>query len=43
VVSFEDIMTAHNMQDARVKRLTRLVDHDYVIPGASILEIRFNV
>lgn len=43
VVSFEDIMTAHNMQDARVKRLTKLVDHDYVIPGASILEIRFNV
>jgi ribosome-binding ATPase YchF (GTP1/OBG family) len=43
VVSFEDIMTAHNMQDARAKKLTKLVDHDYVIPRASILEIRFNV
>lgn len=43
VVSFEDIMTAHNMQDARTKQLTKLVDGDYVIPGASIIEIRFNV
>ena len=43
VVSFEDIMTAHNMQDARTKQLTKLVDGDYVIPGANIIEIRFNV
>jgi hypothetical protein len=43
VVSFDDIMTAHNMQDARAKRLTKLVDRDYIIPRASILEIRFNV
>ena len=43
VVSFDDIMTAHNMQDARTKRLTKLVDGDYIIPRASILEIRFNV
>jgi ribosome-binding ATPase YchF (GTP1/OBG family) len=43
VVSFDDIMTAHNIQDARAKRLTKLVDGDYVVPRASILEIRFNV
>ncbi|HCX90031.1 MAG: hypothetical protein COW04_01020 [Deltaproteobacteria bacterium CG12_big_fil_rev_8_21_14_0_65_43_10] len=43
LVSFEDIMTVHNMQDARSKGLTKLVDRDYIIPANSILEIRFNV
>lgn len=43
LVSCEDMMTAHNMQDARSKELTRLVDRDYVIPMNSILDIRFNV
>ena len=43
LVSYEDIMTAHSMQDARSKGLTRLVDHDYTIPKNSILDIRFNV
>lgn len=43
LVSCEDMMTAHNMQDARVKGLARLVDRDYVVPENSILDIRFNI
>lgn len=43
IVSFEDMMTAHNLQDARSRGLTKLVDRDYVIPVKSILDIRFNV
>ena len=43
LVSFEDIMTVHSMQDARSKGLTKLVDRDYIVPANSILEIRFNV
>ena len=42
LVSCEDMMTAHNMQDARSRKLTKLVDRDYVIPMNSILDIRFN-
>lgn len=43
IVSCEDMMTAHNLQDARSKKLTKLVDRDYVIPMNSILDIHFNV
>ncbi|MBU1948809.1 MAG: DUF933 domain-containing protein, partial [Candidatus Eisenbacteria bacterium] len=43
VVSCEDMMTCHNMNDARSKGCTKLVDRDYVIPENSILDIRFNV
>ena len=43
LVSYDDMMTVHNMQDARSKGLTQLVDHDYTIPENSILDIRFNV
>ena len=43
VVNCEDMMTVHNMQDARSKKLTKLVDRDYIIPMNSILDIRFNV
>lgn len=43
LVSCEDMKTAHNLQDARTKKLTRLVDRDYVIPMNTILDIRFNV
>lgn len=43
LVSFEDIMTVHSMQDARSKGLTKLVDRDYIIPANSIIDIRFNV
>jgi ribosome-binding ATPase YchF (GTP1/OBG family) len=43
IVSCEDMLKAHNLQDARSRELTRLVNHDYVIPMNSILDIRFNV
>ena len=43
LVSCDDMMTAHNLQDARSKDLTKLVDRDYVIPVNCILDIRFNV
>jgi ribosome-binding ATPase YchF (GTP1/OBG family) len=43
LVSCADMMTAHNMQDARTKNLTKLVDRDYTIPMNTILDIRFNI
>jgi len=43
LVSYDDIMTAHSLQDARSKGLTKLVDRDYVVPENTVLEIRFNV
>ncbi len=43
IVSCEDMMTAHNFQDARTRHLTTLVDRDYIIPRNSILDIRSNV
>jgi hypothetical protein len=43
LVSCEDMMTVHNMQTARSKNMTRLVDRDFVVPRNSILDIRFNV
>ena len=43
LLSFEDMMAAHNMQDARARKLTRLVDRDHAIPINSILDIQFNV
>ena len=43
LVSCADMMTAHNMQEARSKKLTSLVDRGHLIPQNSILDIRFNV
>ena len=43
IVSCEDMLKSHSLQDARSNELTKLVDHDYVIPMNSILDIRFNV
>jgi len=43
LVNCDDMMTAHNMQDARSKKLVKLVDCDYIIPMNSILDIRFTV
>jgi len=42
VVSCDDMMTVHSMQDARAKNLTRLFDRDQTIPVNSILDIRFS-
>ncbi|MDD5686713.1 MAG: DUF933 domain-containing protein [Elusimicrobia bacterium] len=43
IVSFEDFMKCHNINDARSKGLVKLVDRDYIIKEADIIEIRFNV
>ena len=43
VTRFEDVMGTHNLQDAKSKGLTKLVDRDYPVPPNSIIEIRFNV
>lgn len=43
LVNYEDMITAHSMQDARSKGLTALVDRDYIIPEQTVIEIRFNV
>ncbi len=43
LVSCKDMLAVHNLQDARSKTLTKLVDRDYVIPENTILDIRFNV
>ncbi len=43
LVSCEDMLKAHNMNDARAKGLTRLVNRDYPVPEKTVLEIRFNV
>lgn len=43
IVKCDDMMTVHNMQDARAKKLTKLVDRDHPIPVNSILDIHFNV
>ena len=43
LVSCANMMTAHNMQDARTRKLTKLVGRDHSIPMNTILDIRFNV
>ena len=43
IISFEQFVTTHSMQDARSKDLTTLVDRDHFIEPETVLEIRFNV
>jgi len=43
IVSYDDLMNTHSMQDARSKGYTRLLDRDELIPENTILEIRFNI
>jgi hypothetical protein len=43
LVSCEDMMAVHNMQAARSRNMTRLVDRGFIVPKNSILDIRFNV
>lgn len=43
LVDRDDLLSAHNFNDARAKGLTRLVDKDYVLGENTVLEIRFNV
>ncbi|MCK5843283.1 MAG: DUF933 domain-containing protein [Victivallales bacterium] len=43
VMSYEGYREAHNLNDARSKGLTRLVDRDYIVCEGEVIEIRFNV
>jgi len=43
IVSFDDLMTTHNLQSARAEGLTKLVDKDYPIQEKTVIDIRFNV
>ena len=43
LVDLDDLLSAHNFNDARSKGLTRLVDKDYILGDNTVLEIRFNV
>ena len=43
IVNYTDYRIAHNLQDARKKGLSRLVDRDYLIQEGDVIDIRFNV
>lgn len=43
IVPVDDLLKCHSLQDARKQGLTRLVDHDFVIPENTVIDIRFNV
>lgn len=43
IVKYEDFLHVFNMQEARAKKLVKLVDRDYHIEDGDIVEIRFNV
>lgn len=43
IVNIKDYDQAHNLNDARSKGLTQLVDRDYIIQPGDIIDIRFNV
>ena len=43
IVPVDDLLKCHSLQDARKQGLTRLVDHDFVIPDHTVIDIRFNV
>ena len=43
VINYNEFIPLHNMQEARSKGLTKLVDKDYAIVDGDIVEIRFNI
>ncbi len=43
IVSFEDFLSAHNMNDAKEKGLVRVVGKDYIIREGDVIEIRSGV
>lgn len=43
IVSYQDLISVYNMQEARVKGLVKLVDRDYAICPGDVVEIRFNI
>ncbi len=43
IVSYQDLLNVHNMQEARARGLVKLVDRDYAIRPGDIVEVRFNI
>jgi len=43
VVTHSDLLSAHNLNDARSKGLVQLVDKTHIIKQGDVIEIRFNV
>ena len=43
IVNIKDYSEAHNLNDARTKGLSNLVDRDYIIQEGDVIDIRFNV
>ena len=43
VVKYKDLMTAHNLYDAKAKGLVKVVERDYIIEPEDVIEIRFSV
>lgn len=43
IINIKDYDEVHNLNDARSKGLTNLVDRDYIIQEGDIIDIRFNV
>jgi ribosome-binding ATPase YchF (GTP1/OBG family) len=43
IVSYQDLIRVHNLQEARSKGLVKLVDRNYAIRPGDVVEIRFNI
>ena len=43
IVSYDDLISVYNLQEARSKGLVKLVDRDYAIHPGDVVEIRFNI
>lgn len=43
IVSYDDLIGVHNLNEARSKGLVKLVDRDYAIRPGDVVEIRFNI
>jgi len=43
IVSYDDLISVYNLQEARSKGLVKLVDRDYSIHPGDVVEIRFNI
>lgn len=43
VVSFSDYMNCHNFNECKTKGVAKIVDREYIVQPAEVIEIRFNV
>lgn len=43
IVSYDDVMSTHNLQEAKTKGLVKTVDRSYIAQDGDIVEIKFNV